>query len=828
MSMKNTALATLLGGAMVASVVVTPAHAETTEYDGGYRVAQDATDGAFDGVVVKPGRSTDLYYAHPYSAPGGLNARLLTDVWVNGAETSLEGNTTTAAQRVGNADVVTLVTRANGATITRTFTIEGRSAVVETAVEAEPGARVQLDSTVLLKGLEDGYTGTYDAESNGYHLTPIKPGYEVDVAFGDGTFATAADGEFDGLNNATRESGNGKLGAAAGSQRGRWLETLGDDGRLETSVRIDITTQQDAADSDGDGLPDLWEEGNVTLADGTVLDLRRWGADPDQPDVFLQLNWMPSEWESRGCANRGRFNPTTGETLSFAECAELNKDLYRPTRRMMQDLERLYRENGINLHIDAGPLYAPGIAPGDRRGGQVRQWADGSEPYKENAFSSDSDEWSGQLKDWHAELLGERDAVWHLGVIGDKIAEGETSSGIGLKGESFFVAKGVGLDTAAEFNGTILHEFGHVLGLNHDGAPTQEAEAYQALLAGYEPEKYQERNYIPEYKSAMNYLYQFSHFDLTKLPTTSGTYAIDSGERFYERCANSELTEKFCFVGQSNIPADWSNLGMRTQYIGKADGIIGLPNEEAELFREDISAYELAVLAAAENNKKAGLTLNDDAGNGFVTARTDNVLNVRVENKGFDAHTFKVQVDLANGESAEELIDLKGITDKYNHVGDLAIPVVNLGGIEGPHSPVEVTVTNEDGEKVFTETYRIPVLDYTKDEAEEVLAELPKAEVTPEEKKKVEQLLVPVAQPTPVSTTAPSSVPAAATKVTPRPKPAPAPVTETRGPVQEKPAEQGSSVSGGAIAGIVLAIAGAMAALFGWWYNNGGEFKLPF
>ena len=100
--------------------------------------------------------------------------------------------------------------------------------------------------------------------------------------------------------------------------------------------------------------------------------------------------------------------------------------------------------------------------------------------------------------------------------------------------------------------------------------------------------------------------------------------------------------------------------------------------------------------------------------------------------------------------------------------------------------------------------------------------------MTPEEKRKVEQLLKPVAQPAPMSTPTPSPASTATTKVTPRPKPAPAPVTETRGPVQEKPAEKGSSASGGAIAGIVLAIAGAMAALFGWWYNNGGEFKLPF
>lgn len=233
-------------------------------------------------------------------------------------------------------------------------------------------------------------------------------------------------------------------------------------------------------------------------------------------------------------------------------------------------------------------------------------------------------------------------------------------------------------------------------------------------------------------------------------------------------------------MGKSDIPADWLNLGLRTDYIGKADGIIGLPSKDAELFREDITAYEPAVLAAAENNKKAGLTLNDDAGNGFTVARNDNVLNVRVANKGFDAHTFTVTAQLANGQTAQEAIVLKGITDKDNHDGELAIPVENLAGIDGPNTPVELMITNEDGEKVFTEIYQIPVLDYTKTEAKKVLAELPKAKVKPEEKKKVEKLLAPVAEPAPSTTAKPSPTPTPTTKVTPRPKPAPAPVTATR------------------------------------------------
>ncbi len=38
----------------------------------------------------------------------------------------------------------------------------------------------------------------------------------------------------------------------------------------------------------------------------------------------------------------------------------------------------------------------------------------------------------------------------------------------------------------------------------------------------------------------------------------------------------------------------------------------------------------------------------------------------------------------------------------------------------------------------------------------------------------------------------------------------------------------GSSANGGAIAGAVLVILGALTALFGWWFKNGEQFKLPF
>ena len=269
----------------------------------------------------------------------------------------------------------------------------------------------------------------------------------------------------------------------------------------------------------------------------------------------------------------------------------------------------------------------------------------------------------------------------------------------------------------------------------------------------------------------------------------------------------------------------------------KADGIIGVTHEHDQLAEEDLTVYELAVLAAADNNLKAGALLIDDAHNGIVLHRPNNALNVRMENKGIDAHTFTVEARWGNGKSARKDIALAGIADKDNYAGDLAIPMQDLAGVQGPNTPVELSVKNQNGETVFDETFRVPVLDLTKQEAEKVLKDLPAADVSKEEQKKVEQVLRPVVQPPAPTTSAPSPAPTPkeTVTVTPTPKPAPAPVTQTRGPVETanpsdsagKPSD-GSSANGGAIAGAALVILGALTALFGWWFKNGEQLKLPF
>ncbi|OFO35007.1 hypothetical protein HMPREF3048_07160 [Corynebacterium sp. HMSC075D04] len=264
---------------------------------------------------------------------------------------------------------------------------------------------------------------------------------------------------------------------------------------------------------------------------------------------------------------------------------------------------------------------------------------------------------------------------------------------------------------------------------------------------------------------------------------------MDSGTHLYTPYP-ANLSGTNCFVGKSVIPADWDNLTLRSSHIGKAAGIIGLPNKKPELVHEDISAYELAILAAAEHNHEAGLSLNRDAGNGIALNHPNNALNVRVENQGFDAHTFKVEARWGNGQTVGKSIDLAGILNEENLAANLAVPLNDLSGVSGAKTPIEVTVRNQANKAVSTRPSRSRCW------------------------------------------TTPKPAPKPTVTVTPRPKPALAPVTETRGPAETKASvdneSDGSSANGGVIAAVVLVILGALTALFGWWYKNGEQFKLPF
>ena len=282
-----------------------------------------------------------------------------------------------------------------------------------------------------------------------------------------------------------------------------------------------LTNTTTLVDSDGDGLPDIWEEQGVVLADGTEIPLPDWGADPNRPDVFLQLNWMASEYDTLGC-----------DTSAARECANANRTSYAPSTQSLDDLVDLFADHGISLHIDAGEHYTNIPNYSDVHGGETLEYRD---------FYFDPSEFEAfQLIDTINEL-GDRANIFRPGVLGDRMRAGSNATGLSLVGDnSFYVANPGGMANAEQVRNTILHEFGHTLGLRHWGAQEFVRDIVEGspMQAGYQ--------------SVMNYDHQFDYFNYSEQGYFADTPA-----------------------GKVFVPADWDKLQMANTRIGAYAESIG-------------------------------------------------------------------------------------------------------------------------------------------------------------------------------------------------------------------------------------------------------------
>ena len=266
----------------------------------------------------------------------------------------------------------------------------------------------------------------------------------------------------------------------------------------DTTALVDLEAAEYAIDSDNDGLPDDWETEGIVLHDGTELALPDWGVDPNRPDLFLQLNWMD----------------------------EHNGKSFAPSAEALQDIVELFDDHGIALHIDAGETYTNIPNYTEFHGGETVN-------YSQHYFA---DQISGVrlLKDIETHL-GDRSNAFRLGIIGDQIDRGDYTSGVALVGDSaFFVANNDQIDSDEQLRNAILHEFGHTLGLRHNGAAdvTRKLPRTQATPA--------------EYLSVMNYDHQFTHFNYSEEP-----YTVEGPD------------------GPVEVPADWDSLVLDTPRIGR-------------------------------------------------------------------------------------------------------------------------------------------------------------------------------------------------------------------------------------------------------------------
>lgn len=315
-------------------------------------------------------------------------------------------------------------------------------------------------------------------------------------------------------------------------------------------------------DSDHDGIPDIWEEQGVVLSDGTEIPLPDWGADPHRPDLYLQLNWMKSEYDSLGCNAR-----------AAAACADANRKSYAPSVETLEQLVKLFDDHGINLHIDAGDVYTNIPNYGKRFGGETVDYA----PVYFGPGEPEARKLLGNI-----DAIGERQNIFRVGIIGDQMRQDSMASGIALVGDnSFYVSNNARMTTQEQLRNSILHEFGHTLGLRHWGAQEETASIPDRapMQSGYH--------------SVMNYDYQFSNFNYSE-------------QAYFADTPN----------GKVFVPADWDMLKLDNPRIGAYAKSIGARVQvadevEVEQPKQSLEVERMEPVEVADN-ASAEIAAQDD------------------------------------------------------------------------------------------------------------------------------------------------------------------------------------------------------------------------
>ncbi|MDC7235961.1 MAG: zinc-dependent metalloprotease family protein [Spirochaetales bacterium] len=272
----------------------------------------------------------------------------------------------------------------------------------------------------------------------------------------------------------------------------------------DESNYINYERDDSYADTDGDGIPDVAEQPGTSFYN---LPLYDWGARPNQPDLFIHIAPM---------------NPATEDGGMMLQ------------KKALDRVKAKFLENGIALHFDVGSdgLYE-GYDEITRRGTDAYNLSGRSHmvPYSQYIDIS-GENYSSNLNDLMDEYMpSNRKQIFYFMVMGSEQYTYNGSSGIAYLFDRRFLITlagwGLGFGTNSTLGlsyenienytvntqaSTIMHEFGHTLGLRHGGDINE--------------------NYKPNYYSIMNYLYQ-----LNGLPRI-GTNEWD--RYYYERYMESE------------------------------------------------------------------------------------------------------------------------------------------------------------------------------------------------------------------------------------------------------------------------------------------------
>ena len=703
------------------SGAVSPAHSQEIAQTETSRAT--ASSGSLVGAKLLPTNkdSAELTWR---SSAGTLLTRLDSTVYLNGIpQRSAADSVTTrreGATEIFNVRSIDHAAGSNtGIEVLRTYRIDGTTATLDVTLRNTTSREQRLQVDLRHAGVHSSPNFTAMSADNTLVATTTRPDYTVSVDFdgnpqatgfsGDGTWPDVAYG----VDGAKGQRGSG----SARYQNGRWFKPLQPGETFTGSISVTAVPAVRPTDADGDGIPDEWERHGFKPTPNEHLDFPRWGASPDTRDVFLQLNWMQPEVDSKSCAPGGRYARTPRGYTDFLECAEANKNEYRPSKKALRDLIDLFKDKGINLHIDAGEWFNTFTTnPAEMKGGPTV-------PYRVPYYASE-DTISPTLFADRADYLGARDGIFRLGIIGDQLLAGDYSSGVSTTpGGSFYVAKQFTMTSDEQVRNTILHELGHNLGLTHAGTSTVPANHGLSNL--------------PNYLSTMNYLYQFSHFGYS--------------DREYRDGGALPLVclVKTCYEGPYTVPADWDNLLL-------ADGLgrFAIPDtDQHDHHQEDSTVRDLEVIAADKNSGKGGfrLTQDPDIHNGIIPALPANAITGEITNRGRKEQTFILEATYPGGPMWRERFRVEGIPedlpedDSTNPTAGklpVTIPIEVDRTFTGSSLPVTIRLFNAAGVEQFNETFSIPVLDYTAEDISNVLTEvLADPTIDPKVKQAAEQAL---------------------------------------------------------------------------------------
>jgi hypothetical protein len=270
-----------------------------------------------------------------------------------------------------------------------------------------------------------------------------------------------------------------------------------------------------SGDADNDNIPD-----NAEIAGGNFngIDVYAMGARTGQRDIFLEID-----------------NMTSAE-------AKLN-----PQRAALDKFVAAFATKGIALHIDVGDAFSPNFDPANYNLGNSQRLL----PYNTRISLKPTPGYASVQEFKNQYFATDRNNVFYYMVLGSsQNANGSAGSSgraeiIGDESMVTFGGSGWNLNTSTpektnQLNNimasTMMHEFGHNLGLRHGGN--------------------ENKNYKPNYVSIMNYMYQ-----LDCIGPTTGTGIADRFFRSFYGGAQYPESGLVNNARSSNCKIDFSDGG---------------------------------------------------------------------------------------------------------------------------------------------------------------------------------------------------------------------------------------------------------------------------